>query len=103
MPTDHPEVQGYVSRAIYDKLVEFKDMYNLKSMSEAITLALEELFGINTVYSEVSQSELLDRMENVERQVLALSPTKILHVDILATSPSDKREGRLTPRFTCSR
>lgn len=73
MPTVLPKVQGYVSQAVFDKLNEFKDARGLKSISQALTAALDEFFGITVRDLLVNQSEaIVNRLESLEEQLLAL-------------------------------
>jgi hypothetical protein len=46
MATDLPKVQGYVPPVVYDKLLEYKDTYSLKSISQAVTNVLMDFFGV---------------------------------------------------------
>lgn len=92
MPTSKPRVQGYVSQDVLDKLEEFKDAHSLKSTSEAVTLALENYFGIKQLTSDslVTQGDLPSdllvaqgnslvthpdslRLDNLEKQMASLS------------------------------
>lgn len=44
MATDNPKVAGYIPQAVYDQLMEFKNTRGIKSVSTALTAALQEFF-----------------------------------------------------------
>lgn len=62
MPTDNPKVSGYVPQAVYDRLMEFKETRGYQSVSQAVTAALEEFFGIRHTPGTANDS----RMEVLE-------------------------------------
>lgn len=66
MATDNPKVQGYVPQAVYDRLNEFKDHHGLKSLSQAVTVALESFFELSN--SPVNQNKSNSRLEAIEEK-----------------------------------
>lgn len=53
MPTDNPKVSGYVPKAVYDRLIQFKDERGV-SISQAVTVVLAEYFGVDHFVDQVS-------------------------------------------------
>jgi hypothetical protein len=68
MATDLPKVQGYLPQAVYDALLRYKDVHQLKSVSQAVTNALCEFFGvIPNSDSPLNQGEsVVTRVEAIE-------------------------------------
>jgi hypothetical protein len=46
MATELPKIQGYLPQAVYDALLKYKEAHQLKSVSQAVTNALCEFFGV---------------------------------------------------------
>ena len=72
MATDLPKVQGYVPPVVYDKLLEYRETYALKSISQAVTKVLMEFFGVtDSPVNQISES-LPTRMNSLEGKVTDL-------------------------------
>jgi hypothetical protein len=72
MATDLPKVQGYVPPVVYDKLLEYRETYALKSISQAVTKVLMEFFGVtDSPVNQISDS-LPTRMNSLEGKVTDL-------------------------------
>ena len=67
MSSEGAKVTGYIRQAVYSRLVEFKEAHQLRSLSLAVTLVLEDYFGLGRL-SEVGQS-LPDRVNHLEQQL----------------------------------
>lgn len=59
MPTENPKVSGYVPPVVFDRLMQFKSERGL-SVSQAITVALEEYFGLAKVDHTAQRLEELE-------------------------------------------
>jgi hypothetical protein len=46
MATENPKVSGYVPEQVYQKIVQLKEQWQLKSTSQVLTLILQDYFGI---------------------------------------------------------
>lgn len=66
MSTDNPRIAAYVPQAIHDCLKEFKNSRQLKSESQAITIALSEFFGVSQEVAHQGSSDLTQRVEDLE-------------------------------------
>lgn len=73
MATDLAKIQGYVPHEVYQKLLEFKDQRELKSISMATAAALEEFFGLAKGSSSVNHSELAGQVEAHEGKIASLT------------------------------
>lgn len=73
MTTDLAKIQGYVPQEVYQKLLEFKDQRDLKSVSMAVTAALEELFGLEKSNLSVNYGELVSQVETHEAKIASLN------------------------------
>lgn len=62
MPTDNPKISSYVSPAVYDRLLEFKETRGYQSVSQSLAAVLEEFFGIRHTPGTTNDS----RMEALE-------------------------------------
>jgi hypothetical protein len=71
MPSDAAKVTGYVRQVVYDRLMEFKEIHELKSISQAVTFVLEDYFGINLL--SPIKPVLSDRVGDLEEQMKQLS------------------------------
>ncbi|MBD1865040.1 MULTISPECIES: hypothetical protein [Trichocoleus] len=71
MPPDAAKVTGYVRQVVYDRLLEFKETHKLKSISQAVTLVLENYFGISLL--SPIEPVLPDRVSDLEEQMKQLS------------------------------
>ncbi len=58
MATDNPKISGYVPKAIYDKVMEFKTTRGCASVSQAVAAILEEFFGLGAENSNASNMRL---------------------------------------------
>ncbi len=58
MATDNPKISGYVPKAIYDKVMEFKTTGGYASVSQAVTAILEEYFGLGAENSSANNTRL---------------------------------------------
>ncbi len=58
MATDNPKISGYVPKAIYDKVMEFKTTRGCASVSQAVASILEEFFGLGAENSNASNMRL---------------------------------------------
>ena len=56
MATDNPKISGYVPKAIYDKVMEFKTTGGYASVSQAVTAILEEYFGLGVENSSANNT-----------------------------------------------
>jgi hypothetical protein len=65
MATENPKVSGYVPSSVYDRLMEFKASRGLKSVSMAVTAALEEYFGLSQAAAKASDTTV-QRLETLE-------------------------------------
>lgn len=72
MATNHPKVSGYVPQAVYNRLIEFKDQHGLTSVSQAVTVVLEQFFGIGRFELPGSDSGNDGRITELEQQVVRL-------------------------------
>ena len=74
MSSDMSRIQGYVSPAVYEKLVEFKTARDLKSISLALAIALEDYFAVRESLSSSGQAEsLVNRVELLEGKISGLT------------------------------
>ena len=46
MSSDGAKVTGYIRQSVYNRLLDFKEANQLKSVSQAVTLILEDYLGI---------------------------------------------------------
>lgn len=72
MATDNPRIAAYVPKAIHDRLREFKEGRELKSESQAITVALSEFFGVSQEVAYQSSSDLVQRIEALETSFIRI-------------------------------
>lgn len=71
MPSDGAKIIGYVRQPIYERLLSFKETHQLKSVSQAVTLILEEYFGIGPLSS--ANPSLAHRVSEIEEQLETLT------------------------------
>ncbi len=94
MPTDNPKISGYVSQAVYTRLMGFKKNRGYQSVSQAVTAALEEFFGLRHTPNTPNDS----RMETLEKKIASLGETVAKLSQAIATlqSASNQTAGNQT-------
>lgn len=95
MSSEGAKVTGYIRRAVYSRLVEFKEAHQLRSLSLAVTLVLEDYFGLGRL-AEVDQS-LPDRVSHLEQQ---LEELQAIVASIHQTMAQSLAEPSLQPMFS---
>lgn len=69
MATDNPRIAAYVPKVIHERIKQFKDDRELKSESQAITIALSEFFGVSQEVAYQSSSDLVQRIDALEQKL----------------------------------
>jgi len=81
MATNKPKVLAYISKPAHERLVQFQHEHGL-SMSQAVTLVVEDYFGLRQAGLEDSVNARLTRLEDVVAKLSDLPdklPSKSKH------------------------
>ena len=73
MATNNLKVSGYVPEAVHQKLVQFKQTHQLKSISQAVTLILESYLGLDESAAPIDSEDTNARLLNLESSYQTLS------------------------------
>ena len=85
MSSDGAKVTGYIRQAVYDRLLDFKEANQLKSVSQAVTLILEDYLGIEPLGD--AGSSLSHRISSVEERLEKLNEV-VVSLDTLINKPA---------------
>lgn len=82
MPSDNPQVSGYLPPAalsipasIYDQLIKFQAERGLEFIEMVVTVILEEYFGLLQIPMDSEADNTTSRLENLEAKCTSLSET----------------------------
>lgn len=68
MPKDIAKVSGYIPEDLYQKVLEFKEHRNLRSVSQALIVILTEYFAADGAKAAMGNLPL-ERLESLETKV----------------------------------
>ena len=85
MSSDGAKVTGYIRQAVYDRLLDFKEAHQLKSVSQAVTLILEDYLGVEPLGD--AGSSLSHRISSVEEGLEKLGEV-VSSLDTLVNKPA---------------
>jgi hypothetical protein len=85
MSSDGAKVTGYIRQSVYNRLLDFKEAYQLKSVSQAVTLILEDYLGIESLGE--TGSSLSHRISTVEERLERLNEV-VISLDALINKPA---------------
>ena len=87
MSSEGAKVTGYVPQTVYDRLLDFKETHRLKSVSQAVTLVLEDYFGIGPLSSV---SPPLSRRVGALEERLGQLTEVVTAIDALINKPASE-------------
>ena len=85
MSSDGARVTGYIRQAVYNRLLDFKEAHQLKSVSQAVTLILEDYLGVEPLGD--AGSSLSHRIGAVEEGLEKLGEV-VSSLDTLVNKPA---------------
>lgn len=95
MPKDIAKVSGYIPEDLYQKVLEFKEERNLRSVSQALIVILTEYFAADATKAAVGNlplerlASLETKVGDVREQLAALTQAiLVLHVSQAAQGRS---------------
>jgi hypothetical protein len=75
MTTLKPQVLSYIHKEVYERLVEFKEKHNIKSLSSAVEFILADYFSLHTPNISIianKESTLSEKVEALSNKYLYL-------------------------------